>query len=328
MATEADNAPAGVLPGVAGGDLEAIRAIYELPLPQLLYRAQTVHRKFHDPERVQLSTLMSVKTGRCPEDCKYCPQSAHHDAGLKAEPLLSPEVIAVRAGAAKAAGATRFCMGAAWREVPDGPAFETILQSVRVVAALGMEACCTLGMMRRDQAERLKAAGCDYYNHNLDTSREHYAEIISTRTYHDRLETLRNARGSGLKLCCGGIIGLGEKVEDRLKLLYELSRLDPHPESVPINAYVPVEGVPLAEQPPLDPIEFVRILATARVVLPASSLRLSAGRAAMSDELQALCFLAGANSIFFGEKLLTTPNPGGDADLRLLARLGLKRAEH
>jgi len=322
MLTEAD-----VEPGVVSWSLETIRAVYELPFTTLLFRAQSVHRRFHDPERVQLSTLISIKTGRCPEDCKYCPQSAHNDTGLKAEPLLSPQVIELQARAAKAAGATRFCMGAAWREVPDGAAFESVLQSVRAVAGLGMEACCTLGMMRSDQAERLREAGCDYYNHNLDTSREHYAEIISTRTYDDRLRTLSNARGAGLKLCCGGIIGMGEKVEDRLKLLHELSRIEPAPESVPINAYVPVEGVPLAGQGPVDPFEFVRILATARVVLPASSLRLSAGRATMSDELQALCFLAGANSIFFGEKLLTTPNPEGDADMRLLARLGLKRAE-
>ncbi len=316
-----------VEPGVVSWDLEKIRAVYELPFTTLLFRAQSVHRQFHDPERVQLSTLISIKTGRCPEDCKYCPQSAHNDTGLKAEPLLSPQVIELQARAAKAAGATRFCMGAAWREVPDGAAFESVLQSVRAVAGLGMEACCTLGMMRPDQAEQLREAGCDYYNHNLDTSREHYAEIISTRTYDDRLRTLSNARGAGLKLCCGGIIGMGEKVEDRLKLLHELSRIEPAPESVPINAYVPVEGAPLAGQGPVDPFEFVRILATARVVLPASSLRLSAGRATMSDELQALCFLAGANSIFFGEKLLTTPNPEGDADMRLLARLGLKRAE-
>jgi biotin synthase len=308
-------------------DLDAIRAVHDLPFSRLLFQAQSVHRQFHDPERVQLSTLVSIKTGRCPEDCKYCPQSAHHDTGLKAEPLLAPAVIAAQARAAKAAGATRFCMGAAWRDVPDGPAFESVLQSVRAVASLDLEVCCTLGMMRSDQAERLRDAGCDYYNHNLDTSREHYAEIISTRTYDDRLQTLQNARGAGLKLCCGGIIGLGEKLDDRLKLLHELSRLDPHPESVPINAYVPVEGAPLADQPPVDPIEFVRILATARIVLPASSIRLSAGRATMSDELQALCFMAGANSIFFGEKLLTTSNPEGDADMRLLARLGMRPAD-
>jgi biotin synthase len=317
-----------VFPFRAGAyDLEAIRAIYELPFTRLLFQAQSVHRKFHDPERVQLSTLISIKTGRCPEDCKYCPQSAHHDTGLQSESLLAPDVIERQARAARAAGATRFCMGAAWREVPDGPAFESVLRSVQCVANLGLEVCCTLGMMRADQAARLREAGCDYYNHNLDTSRKHYAEIVSTRTYDDRLQTLQNARNAGLKLCCGGIIGLGERIEDRLGLLYELSRLDPHPESVPINAYVPVEGAPLAGQRPVDPLEFVRVIATARVVLPASVLRLSAGRATMSDELQALCFLAGANSIFFGEKLLTTPNPDGDADRRLLKRLGLTPAD-
>ncbi len=308
-------------------DLEKIRAVYELPFTTLLFRAQSVHRQFHDPERVQLSTLISIKTGRCPEDCKYCPQSAHNDTGLKAEPLMSPGIIELQARAAKAAGATRFCMGAAWREVPDGAAFESVLQSVRAVAGLEMEVCCTLGMMRPDQAERLREAGCDYYNHNLDTSREHYAEIISTRTYDDRLQTLSNARGAGLKLCCGGIIGMGEKVEDRLKLLQELSRIEPAPESVPINAYVAVEGAPLADQPPVDPLEFVRIIATARVVLPRSVLRLSAGRMTMSEETQALCFLAGANSIFFGEKLLMTANPGGDAAMALLKKLGLKATE-
>ncbi len=320
--------------GVVSWDLEAIRAVYELPFTTLLFRAQEVHRRFHDPERVQLSTLISIKTGRCPEDCKYCPQSAHNDTGLKAEPLMSPGIIELQARAAKAAGATRFCMGAAWREVPDGAAFESVLQSVRAVAGLEMEVCCTLGMMRPDQAERLREAGCDYYNHNLDTSREHYAEIISTRTYDDRLRTLSNARGAGLKLCCGGIIGMGERLEDRLKLLRELSRIEPAPESVPmapesvpINAYVAVEGAPLADQPPVDPIEFVRMIATARVVLPRSMLRLSAGRMTMSEETQALCFLAGANSIFFGEKLLTTANPGGDADKALLKKLGLKAAE-
>ena len=304
--------------------LEAIRAIHDQPFTTLLFRAQEIHRRFHDPERVQLSTLISIKTGRCPEDCKYCPQSAHHDTGLKAEPLLSPLTIELNARAAKAAGATRFCMGAAWREVPDGEAFESVLASVRAVAALDMDVCCTLGMMRPDQAERLRAAGCDYYNHNLDTSREHYAEIISTRTYDDRLRTLSHARGAGLKLCCGGIIGMGESVDDRLKLIAELARIDPPPESVPINAYVAVEGAPLADQPPVDPIAFVRVIATARIVLPRAELRLSAGRLTMSEETQALCFLAGAGSIFFGDKLLTTANPGAGDDGALLAKLGLK----
>jgi len=304
--------------------LDAIRALHDLPLTTLLFRAQAVHREFHDPERVQLSTLVSIKTGRCPEDCKYCPQSAHHDTGLVAEPLLSPQVIELQARAARAAGATRFCMGAAWREVPDGDAFESVLASVRAVAALDLEVCCTLGVMKPAQAGRLREAGCDFYNHNLDTSREHYAKIISTRTYDDRLATLGNARRAGLKLCCGGIVGMGESLDDRLLLLQELSRLDPPPESVPINAYVPVAGAPLADQPPLEPFEFVRMIATARLVLPRSMLRLSAGRATMSEETQALCFLAGANSIFFGEKLLTTSNPERDADFDLLKKLGLK----
>lgn len=287
-----------------------------------------MHRRHHDAERVQLSTLLSIKTGRCPEDCKYCPQSAHYETTLKAEPLMDPLQIIAAARDAKASGATRFCMGAAWRQVPDGPSFENVLSAVNGVAELGgMEVCCTLGMMRADQAERLREAGCDYYNHNLDTSREHYAEIITTRTYDDRLATLNVARKAGLKLCCGGIIGMGERVDDRLSLLWELSQLDPTPESVPINAYVPVAGTPLADQPLSDPLEFVRIIATARLVLPRAELRLSAGRATMSDEVQALCFLAGANSIFFGDKLLTTPNAAKTADENLLQRLGLKPLE-
>ena len=301
--------------------------IHDQPFTSLVFHAQLVHRQFHDAERVQLSTLVSIKTGRCPEDCKYCPQSAHYDTGLKAEPLLSPSTIAEQARAARDAGATRFCMGAAWREVPDGAGFDSVLASVKAVAGLGLEVCCTLGMMKPEQARRLREAGCDYYNHNLDTSREHYEKIISTRTYDDRLQTLQNARGAGLKLCCGGIIGLGESLDDRLLLLQELARLDPPPESVPINAYVPVEGAPLADQPPVAPLEFVRMVATARIVLPRSVLRLSAGRTAMSEETQALCFLAGANSIFFGDKLLTTSNPRRDQDHGLLERLGLRPQE-
>ena len=305
-----------------------IRKIYDLPLITLLFEAQSMHRQFHNPERVQLSTLLSIKTGRCPEDCKYCPQSSHHEASLKIEPLMEPARIIQAAREAKESGATRFCMGAAWRQIPDGPSFETVLKAVSGVAELGgMEVCCTLGMMRQDQAERLREAGCDYYNHNLDTSREHYAEIITTRTYDDRLATLGVARKAGLKLCCGGIIGMGESVDDRLGLLWELAQLDPSPESVPINAYVPVAGTPLADQPPGDPLEFVRIIATARIVLPRAELRLSAGRATMSDEVQALCFLAGANSIFYGDKLLTTPNAAKSADESLLQRLGLKPLE-
>jgi biotin synthase len=326
VSVAADQIPvdaAAIIPAAALSG-EEIRRVYDLPFTTLLFRAQTVHRRFHDPERVQLSTLLSIKTGRCPEDCKYCPQSAHYATGLAAEPLLSPQLIEKEARAAVDAGASRFCMGAAWREVPDGPMFESVLASVRAVAALGVEVCCTLGMLKPHQAERLREAGCDYYNHNLDTSREHYARVITTRTYNDRLATLNTARRAGLKLCCGGILGLGESLDDRMALLLELSRLDPPPESVPINAYVPVSGVPLADQPPLDPFEFVRLIATARIVLPKSVLRLSAGRASMNEEMQALCFLAGANSIFFGDKLLTTPNPRESADLRFLEKLGLR----
>lgn len=309
-------------------ELEEIRRIHDLPFTNLLFEAQRVHRRFHDPVRVQLSSLLSIKTGRCPEDCKYCSQSAHNEVSLQIEPLMDAGYIIQSAMEAREAGATRFCMGAAWRQVPDGPAFDTVLTAVRGVAAIGgMEVCCTLGMMRRDQAEQLREAGCDYYNHNLDTSREHYGEIITTRTYDERIETLNVARQAGLKLCCGGIIGLGEAVEDRLGLLYELTHLEPPPESVPINAFVPVAGGPLAGQPPVDPIEFVRVIATARILLPTAEIRLSAGRATMTDELQALCFLAGANSIFFGDKLLTTPNASTDADQRLLRRLGLRPLE-
>ncbi len=308
--------------------LSEIRQIHDLPFTVLVYEAQHVHRKFHDPARVQLSSLLSIKTGRCQEDCKYCPQSAHNEVSLQIEPLMDAATIIRTATEAKATGATRFCMGAAWRQVPDGPAFETVLDAVRGVAALGdMEVCCTLGMMRRDQAERLREAGCDYYNHNLDTSREHYSQIITTRTYDERLDTLNEARKAGLKLCCGGIIGMGESIDDRLGLLYELTRLDPPPESVPINAYVAIKGTPLAEQPPVDPIEFVRIIATARILMPKAEVRLSAGRAGMSDELQALCFLAGANSLFFGDKLLTSPNPESSDDRQLMKRLGLRPME-
>lgn len=303
--------------------LSAIREIYELPFPELIFRAQEVHRRHHDPAGIQLCTLQSVKTGRCPEDCSYCPQSAHHETGLAAEPLLATEPILDRAWAARAGGASRFCMGAAWREVRDGPQFESVLASVRGVAALGLEVCCTLGMLTGEQAARLKDAGCTVYNHNLDTSREYYPEIISSRSYDDRLATLACVRQAGLQVCSGGILGMGENVEDRLKLLRELASLDPQPESVPINALVPVPGTPLAGQAPVDPFEFVRIVATARILMPRAMVRLSAGRTAMTDEAQALCFLAGANSIFIGDKLLTTPNPDRNDDRYLLKRLGL-----
>ncbi|HEX3730960.1 MAG TPA: biotin synthase BioB [Opitutaceae bacterium] len=303
--------------------LPEIRSLYDLPLPELLFRAQDVQRRHHDPAGVQLCTLQSIKTGRCPEDCKYCPQSAHYDTGLGAEPLMDSDDILGKARAAQTGGAARFCMGAAWREVRDGAQFDSVLATVRGVADLGLEVCCTLGMLTAAQAGRLKEAGCTVYNHNLDTSREYYPEIITTRTYDDRLRTLAAVRAAGLEVCSGGILGMGEAVDDRLKLLAELANLDPQPDSVPINSLVPVEGTPLEESAPVDPFEFVRIIAVARILMPRAMVRLSAGRTAMSDELQALCFVAGANSIFLGEKLLTTPNPERSDDLRLLARLGL-----
>jgi biotin synthase len=302
---------------------DAIRQIYRLPLTDLIFRAQKTHRLHHDPAAVQLCTLQSIKTGRCPEDCKYCPQSAHYDTGLESEPLMDPAAVAAAARAACAGGASRFCMGAAWREVKDGAQLESVLAAVREVSALGLEVCCTLGMVTAAQAARLKRAGCTVYNHNLDTSREFYPEIITTRTYDDRLATLAAVRSAGLQVCSGGILGMGESVDDRLKLLAELAGLDPQPESVPINALVPVAGTPLAEREPVDVFDFVRIVATARILLPRAMVRLSAGRTAMSDEAQALCFLAGANSIFLGDKLLTTPNPERSKDMALFERLGL-----
>ncbi|MDE3084184.1 MAG: biotin synthase BioB [Verrucomicrobiota bacterium] len=304
-------------------DLASIRKIYELPLPELLFRAQETHRRHHDPAAVQLCTLQSIKTGRCPEDCKYCPQSAHYETELQAESLMDAGAIIACARAAREGGAGRFCMGAAWREVRDGAQFDSVLEAVRGVSALGLEVCCTLGMLTGSQAARLKEAGCTVYNHNLDTSREFYPEIISTRTYSERLTTLARVREAGLQVCCGGILGMGESVDDRLKLLRELASLGPQPESVPINSLVPVAGTPLAEKAPVDSFEFVRIIATARILMPRAMVRLSAGRTAMSDELQALCFVAGANSIFLGDKLLTTPNPERSEDFRLMDRLGL-----
>jgi len=304
-------------------DLTTIRALYALPFPELMFRAQEIHRLHHDPAAVQLCTLQSIKTGRCPEDCKYCPQSAHYETGVESAALMDTGAIVGAARAAREGGASRFCMGAAWREVRDGAPFDSVLESVRGVAELGMEVCCTLGMLSESQAVRLKDAGCTVYNHNLDTSRDYYPEIISTRTYDERLDTLKNVRKAGLEVCCGGILGMGEKVEDRLKLLAELAALDPQPESVPINALVPVPGTPLGDNPPVDPIEFVRIIATARIVMPKTMVRLSAGRTSMSVETQALCFLAGANSIFLGDRLLTTPNPERSEDRELFKTLGL-----
>jgi len=303
---------------------EQVKEVYDLPITTLIYRAQQVHHRHHDPAGVQLSALKSIKTGSCPEDCKYCPQSAHYNTGLASERLLDTEAVLPDARAAKAGGASRFCMGAAWRRVPRGEAFESLLRTVRAVSDLGLEVCCTLGTLEEDQAEALKAAGCVVYNHNLDTSREYYGEVITTRSYDERLENLRKVRRAGLEVCSGGILGMGEAVEDRIRMLVELANLDPYPESVPINALIACEGTPLEDRPFVDSFEFVRVVATARIVMPKAIVRLSAGRSEMSEELEALCFAAGANSVFLGEKLLTTSNPDRDRDFRLLERLGLR----
>lgn len=307
---------------------EEIAALYGLPFPELVFRAQTLHRLHHDPAKVQLCTLLSIKTGGCPEDCAYCPQSAHYATGLEREALLEVGPVLEAARAAKANGSTRFCMGAAWRQAKEGPELDRVVAMVRGVRELGMEACCTLGMLTPGQAERLAEAGLTAYNHNLDTGPDYYGRIITTRSYQDRLDTLAHVRAAGISVCSGGILGMGEGVSDRLAMLGVLARLDPHPESVPINALVAVAGTPLGEgagspPPPVDPIEMARTIAVARILMPASRVRLSAGRTAMSDETQALCFLAGANSIFTGERLLTTPNPGEDQDRALLGKLGL-----
>jgi biotin synthase len=301
-----------------------VEAIYSAPLPDLIFRAQTVHRAYHRPDEVQGCALLSIKTGGCPEDCAYCPQSAHYKTGVEREGLLSVEATLAAARNAKAQGATRFCMGAAWRDVPKGEQFDRVLNMVRGVRELGMEACCTLGMLTEEQAAALADAGLTAYNHNLDTSAEFYGEIISTRTYQDRLTTLDRVRRSGVTVCCGGIIGMGESRRERYRLLRELSMLNPHPESVPVNMLVRVEGTPLASQRAVDPLELVRMIAAARILMPASMVRLSAGRLSLSDEAQALCFLAGANSIFMGDRLLTTPNPETDADRQLFDKLGMR----
>ncbi len=302
---------------------QEIQAIHDSPLPDLLFQAQLRHRRYHDPTKVQLCTLLSIKTGGCPEDCSYCPQSASYETEVGAEKFLEVEEVVEAARQARNNGSTRFCMGAAWREVQDGPHFDRVLEMVREVRKLGMEACCTLGMLNRDQARQLAEAGLTAYNHNLDTGPDFYPEVISTRNYQDRLRTLEYVRESGVTVCCGGILGMGEGLKDRVALLRVLSHLDPHPESVPINALVRVKGTPLGNRPPVDPIEIVRMIASARIVLPESRVRLSAGRSEMSTETQALCFVAGANSIFSGEKLLTTPNPGDAHDRALLDKLGL-----
>ncbi len=299
-----------------------IEALFALPFNELLFRAQTVHRQYFDPNAVQVSTLLSIKTGGCPEDCGYCPQSARHHGGVESEPLMSLDAVLTAAQQAKANGATRFCMGAAWRG-PKQKELEPVLEMVKAVRGLGLETCATLGLLREGQAEQLAEAGLDYYNHNLDTAPEFYGQIIHTREYQDRLDTLARVRGAGLKVCCGGIVGMGESRTSRAGLIAQLAALDPQPESVPINLLVRVEGTPLADTPALEPIEFVRTIAVARLALPKSMVRLSAGRQQMPDALQALCFFAGANSIFYGEKLLTTPNPDTGADQALFAKLGL-----
>jgi len=299
-----------------------VEALYELPFNDLLFRAHSVHRLSFDPNAVQTSTLLSIKTGACPEDCAYCPQSIRFETGVDRHELMPLEEVREAARRAKAAGATRFCMGASYRGPKDSQ-LEPILAMIEEVKALGLETCATLGLLRPGQAERLATAGLDYYNHNLDSSPEFYGKIITTRTYADRLETLERVRAAGVKVCCGGIVGMGETRADRAGLLHTLATMNPHPESVPINELVPVPGTPLAAAGPLDPFEFVRSIAVARVTMPRSHVRLSAGRSEFTDELQALCFFAGANSIFYGEKLLTTGNPDTAADQRLFARLGL-----
>jgi biotin synthase len=303
-----------------------VAALFALPFPELMFRASLAHRASFDPTEVQISTLLSIKTGGCPEDCAYCPQSAQYDTGVKAEKLMSLDVVLAEARAAKANGASRFCMGAAWRSPKDRD-LDSICAMVEGVKALGLETCATLGMLTADQAARLKAAGLDYYNHNLDTSPEFYGAIITTRTYRDRLDTLEHVRSAGINVCCGGIVGMGEGLDDRIGMITTLANLPVHPESVPINMLVQVEGTPLAHAGKLDPLDFVRTIAVARITMPASVVRLSAGREDMSEETQALCFLAGANSIFYGPKLLTTPNPERDRDMALLDKLGLRAME-
>jgi biotin synthase len=301
---------------------DEVRAVFEQPFNNLLFRAQQLHRQYFDPNAVQVSTLLSIKTGGCPEDCNYCPQSVHYDTGLEPERLMEVDAVVAAARLARQAGATRFCMGAAWRN-PRGKNFARVLEMVSRVQAEGLETCATLGMLDAQQALALKEAGLDYYNHNLDTSPEFYGDIITTRTYDDRLDTLTHVRDAGINVCCGGIVGLGEDREDRVALLCELANLPEHPGSVPINQLVKVEGTPLDQQTDIDAIEFVRTIATARILMPASWVRLSAGRSDMTDEMQALCFFAGANSIFYGEKLLTTGNPDTARDDALFGKLGL-----
>lgn len=299
------------------------RALFELPFNDLMFRAQSVHRENFDPNEVQVSTLLSIKTGACPEDCKYCPQSGHYNTGLEKEKLLEIEAVIAEAKAAKAKGASRFCMGAAWRS-PSKKDMGYVVDMVRQVKSLGLETCMTLGMLKQEQADELAGAGLDYYNHNLDTSEKYYSHIITTRTYQDRLDTLETVRKAGMKVCCGGIVGMGEDPDDRVGLLVQLANLPQQPESVPVNMLVKVPGTPMENVEDLDPFEFIRTIAVARIMMPASHVRLSAGREDMNEQMQSLCFLAGANSIFYGEKLLTTANPGADADMALFKRLGIR----
>jgi len=302
---------------------EEVQALYDLPFNDLLFKAQTVHRANFDPNEVQVSTLLSIKTGSCPEDCKYCPQSAHYNTGLEKQRLMEVEAVLKKAAEAKAKGSSRFCMGAAWKN-PNKRDMPYVLEMVKGVKEMGLETCMTLGMLNEEQAGQLAEAGLDYYNHNLDTSPEFYDKIITTRTYGDRLDTLQHVRDSGMKICSGGIIGMGEREKDRIGLLAQLASLPQHPESVPINMLVKVKGTPLEDVDNLDPFDFVRCIAVARILMPKSHVRLSAGREEMSDEMQAMCFMAGANSIFYGECLLTTPNPEAHKDMQLFKRLGLR----
>jgi biotin synthase len=327
MSLAQDNMPRTVLSGPRHDwTRDDVRALFKLPFPELMFRAAQVHRENFDPTEVQISTLLSIKTGGCPEDCAYCPQAARYDTGVEAEKLMSVEAVLTEARAAKAGGASRFCMGAAWRSPKDRD-LDNVCAMVEGVKALGLQTCATLGMLSGDQAARLKQSGLDYYNHNLDTSPEYYGAIITTRTYEDRLDTLEQVRAAGINVCCGGIVGMGEGLEGRVGMIATLAGLPVHPQSVPINMLVQVEGTPLSVAAKLDPLDFVRTIAVARICMPASVVRLSAGREDMSEETQALCFLAGANSIFYGPKLLTTPNPGRDKDMALLDNLGMRPME-
>jgi biotin synthase len=310
-------------PSVSRFTREEVRALYDVPLLPLIDRARAVHLAHHPDNEVQLCTLLSVKTGGCPEDCGYCPQSSKYDTAVGAERMLDVKDVLASARRAKELGSTRFCMGAAWREVKDGPAFDRVVEMVRGVKDLGLEACATLGMLSPEQATRLADAGLNAYNHNLDTSRENYRSIITTRTFDDRLETLQNVRAAGITVCSGGIIGMGESTDDRCEMLRTLANLDPQPESVPVNALVAIPGTPLGDRPPVDPLDLVRMIAVARILIPTAKVRLSAGRTSLSREAQMMCMLAGANSIFYGDKLLTTPNPDESDDLALIRDAGL-----